>query len=371
MQVLRKSRTLSYLALSLALISGPLFAKGAPEPHNLSQAEVRVKIKDTFEHNLYSLPPRVQGHYGIRMYRMTGENKYANASLIDLITISDRLSFYACSSDDKEFIRSQSLNELNKLKDMPGQRAQARYKATTPYPDFMFYADILLRYASRVDEFGFEGPCHDKIIAALKAKDLAPALTDKKMIKAWAAQLINYAYWAEQLGVGNYVAQYKKAFIKAYPDNKDKKLSKNQYRNKIYGMTHFIFAASNYYQYPVDAKEFKWILDYFDKNIDRILKDATEDIVTEVGISFLLAGQPDHRVVGITQEFVTKAFSPKHQMIPSPAGQRILSSGEHRNVLAMMLLDWPEKMHPGPYFYNIPSTRADIPMMVKRKKDAP
>jgi hypothetical protein len=371
MQVLRKSRTLSYLALSLALISGPLFAKVSLESYNLTHAEVRERIKDTFEHNLYSLPPRVQGHYGIRMYRMTGDNKYANASLIDLITISDRLSFYACGSDDKDFIRTQSLNELNKLKDMPGQRAQARYKATTPYPDFMFYADILLRYASRVDEFGFEGPCHDKIIAALKAKDLAPALTDKKMIKAWAAQLINYAYWAEQLGVGSYVAQYKKAFIKAYPDSKDKKLSKNQYRNKIYGMTHFIFAASNYYQYPVDAKEFKWILDYFDKNIDRILKDATEDIVTEVGISFLLAGQPDHRVVGITKDFVAKAFSPKHQMIPSPAGKRILSSGEHRNVLAMMLLDWPEKMHPGPFFYNIPSIRKDIPMMVKPKAELP
>lgn len=369
MQALRKSRTLSYVALTMLLFTGPIFAKYSPEPHNLSQEHVREKIKATFEHNLYSLPPRVQGHYGIRLYRMTGEHKYANASLIDLITISDRLSYYACGSDDKKFIRTESLKELNKLKVQSGQRAQARYKATTPYPDFMFYADVLLRYASRVDEFGFTGPCHDKIIAALKAKDLTPALTDKKMIKAWAAQLINYAYWAEQLGVGNYVQPYKEAFIKAYPNSKDAKLSKNQFRNKIYGMTHFIFAASGYYQYPVDAQEFKWILDYFDSNIDRILKDATEDIVTEVGISFLLAGQKEHRIVKITQDYVTKAFNPKHQMIPSPTGQRILSSGEHRNVLAMMLLDWPKTLHPGPFFFDIPTTVADIPMMVKPKTD--
>jgi hypothetical protein len=371
MQALRKNRTLSFLALTVLLFTGPIFAKSSPEPHSLSQEQVREKIKATFEHNLYSLPPRVQGHYGIRLYRMTGQDKYANAALIDLITISDRLSYYACNSDSKDFIRSESLNELNKLKVQSGQRAQARYKATTPYPDFMFYADVLLRYASRVDEFGFTGPCHDKIITALKAKDLTPALTDKKMIKAWAAQLINYAYWAEQLGVGNYVQPYKAAFIKAYPDSKDAKLSKNQFRNKIYGMTHFIFAASGFYQHPVDAKEFKWILDYFDKNIDRILTDTTEDIVTEVGISFLLAEQKDHRIVKITKDYVTKAFSPKHQMIPSPAGKRILSSGEHRNVLAMMLLDWPTTLHPGPYFYDIPSTRSDIPMMVKRKDGKP
>ncbi|MCT8986723.1 DUF3541 domain-containing protein [Shewanella phaeophyticola] len=362
-----KSKTLSYLILSASLLSSVALAKQPTEdmPHQLTAEQVYQGIKTTLETNLYSLPPRVQGHYAIRQYRMTGENKYANGSLIDLLTIAERQAYYACNLDKPGFIKKESQIEVNKLK--PGIRGDARKLAIAPYPEFMLYSNVLLRYASRIDEFGFTGSCHDLLITTLKNADLTPALTDKQMVKAWAAQLINYVFWAKQIGVGDYYDTYKEAFIATYPNEHDAQLSKDQYKNKIYGMTHFIFAASEYYQHPVDPKEYQWILDYFENNIDRILTDTTEDIITEVGIGFLITGNPDNPVVNKVKQHVIAAYDPKVQMIPSPHGEAILSSGEHRNVLAMMLLDWPETLHQGPYLNNISSTKKHLPKLVTPK----
>lgn len=327
-----------------------------------TKSQVYQGIKNNLEEHLFELPPRVQGHYGIRQYRMTGDAKYANAALVDLYAVTEAQAFYACNLDKENFIIEQAEQAISVLG--KGPRAKARKKALQPFPEFIFYTDVLLRYSSRIDEFGFTGPCHGKLTAVLKKADLKTGLTDKAMIETWAAQLVNYVYWAKQIGVGDYLADYKQAFIEVYPDNKDDKLNKKQYRNKLYGMTHFIFAASEYYQHNVDAKEFAWILDHFEHNIDRILEDATDDIIAEVGISFLLAGKTDHPVVKKTQQHIINAFDTKEQIIPSPRGNPDLVIGEHRNVLAMMLLDWPEKLHKGPYLSELKATKKYLPKQV-------
>ena len=350
--------------LTLAVLSPITWAQPATE----AQRQVASLIQQNLEDHLYQLPPRTQGHYGIRLFRMTGDDKYANSALIDLYAVTNAQSWYACQLDDPKFVKQASLKAISELGD--GPRAKARKKALQPFPEFLFYTDILLRFGSRIDEFGLTGPCHDKMIRALAKQDLKTGLTDKAMIGSWAAQLINYVYWAKQLGVGDYREDYKRAFRETYPDDADGKLSKAQFRNKIYGMTHFVFAASKYYQQEVSTTEFDWILDYFDANLDRILKDTTPDIIAEVGISFLLAGQADHRVVALTREAIVNSFNAKENIIPSPRGNPNLALGEHRNVLAMMLINWPNTLHPGPYLTELKATRNYLPHGVKPKQEA-
>ncbi len=354
------------LACSITLSASLLLPLSSlAKPSETDKQNVHQGIQTNLETHLYQLPPRVQGHYGIRLYRMTGDEKYANAALVDLYAVTESQGFYACQLDQPGFIDKQAQEAISVLGN--GPRAKARKKALQPFPEFIFYTDVLLRFSSRIDEFGLQGPCHDKLLKTLKNTDLKRGLTDKAMIKAWAAQLINYAYWAKQVGVGDYIADYKKAFNEVYPASKDKHLKKAQYRNKIYGMTHFIFAASEYYQHNVDAKEFAWILNYFEANIDRILEDATDDIIAEVGISFHLAGLSDNPVVAKTQQHIIKAYDAKVQTIPSPKGNPDLALGEHRNVLAMMLLNWPEKLHKGPYFHELKATKKYLPKQVSVK----
>jgi len=327
--------------------------------------DVYQGIKTNLEDHLFELPPRVQGHYGIRLYRITAESRYANTALVDLYAVTEAQAFYACQLHHPSFINTEANKAIAALGF--GPRATARKKALAPFPEFIFYTDILLRYASRINELGFTGPCHQQLIAALKRTDLKPGLTDPAMIKSWAAQLINYVYWAKQIGVGDYLADYQAAFMGVYPDTEDQQLDKRQYRNKLYGMTHFIFAASEYYQHSVDPTSVKWILNHFERNIDRILQDATDDIIAEVGISLLLTGQKSSPALHKTKQHIINAYNQKMRMILSPNGDADLATGEHRNVLAMMLLNWPKKLHKGPYLSQLKGTQDDLPKQVISK----
>ncbi len=117
------------------------------------------------------------------------------------------------------------------------------------------------------------------------------------MIEAWAAQLANQVYWLRQLGEQDVVKAFTDAFRSTYQISLDKKLSPQQYGNKIYGMTHIIFGDSQYYQKQVNEADHQWIYDYFRDNIDTIILRSKEDVIAEVGITFLLAGLDNDPVV--------------------------------------------------------------------------
>ena len=345
------------LIVSLFLFGTACSADNSEESTLLSYEDVSERIQITFENNLYQLPPRTQGHYGIRLYRMTGDKKYLPAALYDYYVVSDRMHTIAPYLNDEGYIETSSKRLTDAMS--KGTRGKARRKALKKFPEFIFYADELLRYSSRLDAFGVELP--DTVMDTLKGYDFLPGLTDKTMIRAWAAQLANYVYWLKQLGIADYSKQYKKAFLEAYPDSEDEQLSKWHFRNKLYGLTHFIFAASGYYQHYVSTDEFGWILDYFEANQQRVLKDATDDITAEVGISYLLMQKKDHPMVTETKDLLVKAFNVDAGMVPSVSGKIDLATGEHRNVLTYMLFTWPEKMTEGPYFHEINSVKKYLP----------
>jgi hypothetical protein len=133
-------------------------------------------------------------------------------------------------------------------------------------------------------------------------------------------------------------------------------------------MTHLIFASSHYYQYPVDEAEYPWIFDYLRKNIDTILLRAKPDVIAEIGISFLLAGLDSDPVVTKTRIAIDRAVNREHNMIPSTDGNLDLNYGEHRNVLAIMLLDW-QKVHAAPVATETLGLKNTIPYGLIPKQD--
>ena len=351
---MKKLYSLILLSVTLAFTSVTVSAK---EAKALSYQDVAERIKMTFESNLFQLPPRTQGHYGIRLYRMTGEKKYLPTALYDYYVVNDRMHTIVPYLKNENYIAQSSKRLTDAMS--KGTRGKARREALKKFPEFIFYADELLRYASRLDEFGVELPA--EVMDTLKSYDYLPGLTDKTMIRAWAAQLANYVYWLRQLGIADYSKEYKEAFLAAYPDEEDDELSRWHFRNKLYGLTHFIFAASSYYQEHVSTDEFGWILDYFEASEKRLLKDATDDITAEIGISFLLMKKGDHPLVKKTKDSLVKAFNVEAGMVPSVSGKIDLASGEHRNVLTYMLFTWPDELTKGPYFHEIHAVQRYIP----------
>ncbi|RTZ18131.1 DUF3541 domain-containing protein [Vibrio aquaticus] len=345
------------LAICLSLAIAPSVIAS---PQSDSFATSADTIRETYESQLYTLPAFKEGHYGLRMFRQTLDPKYSAAVWSDMARVASRLNRFAAEVHTPEQILLYSEKRIAGYSDETDERSLRRYTVTKHQPEYLYLGVDLLGSMARANEYGLKHQQDEKLRHIIRRYDFAKYATDQDMIKAWAAQLANQVYWLKQLGEQDVVAPFIETFKKAYPDSQDKKLSKQQYGNKLYGMTHIIFADSEYYQRQVSETEHQWIYDYFRANIDTILLRAKEDVIAEVGISFLLAGLEDDPVVEKTRQAIQKSIDSEKGMIPSVTGDFDVAYGEHRNVLAIMLLDW-QKVNNAPTFQGNPKVFSSLP----------
>ncbi|NAZ47435.1 DUF3541 domain-containing protein [Vibrio toranzoniae] len=317
-------------------------------------------IRTTYESQLYTLPAFKEGHYGLRMYRQTLDDKYAAAVWSDMARVASKLNRLSNDVHTMEQIVLYSKQRVASYIDDNDERSTRRYNVTQHMPEYLYLGVDLLGSMARANEYGLEHKNDAKLREIIRRYDFLRYVTNEDMIKAWAAQLANQVYWLRQLGEQDVVDEFVDTFKKTYPDDKDKKLSSQQYGNKIYGMTHVIFGDSEYYQHQVSEQDHQWIYDYFRENIDTILLRAKEDVIAEVGLTFLLAGLEDDPVVEKTRLAIQASIDKKHGMIPSITGDFDLEYGEHRNVLAIMLLDW-QQVNEAPTFKGNPKVFTTIP----------
>ena len=317
-------------------------------------------IRQTYESQLYTLPAFKEGHYGLRMYRQTLDDKYAAAVWSDMARVASKLSSLSNDVHTMEQIVLYSEKRVASYVGDDDERSVRRYNITKHMPEYLYLGVELLGSMARANEYGLEHKNDAKLREIIRRYDFSRYVTNEDMVKAWAAQLANQVYWLRQLGEQDVVDEFVETFKKAYPDDKDKKLSSQQFGNKIYGMTHVIFGDSEYYQHQVSEQEHQWIYDYFRENIDTILLRAKEDVIAEVGLTFLLAGLEDDPVVEKTRLAIQSSIDKKRGMIPSITGDFDLEYGEHRNVLAIMLLDW-QQVNEAPTFKGNPKVFKTIP----------
>ncbi|MEZ9659231.1 MULTISPECIES: DUF3541 domain-containing protein [unclassified Vibrio] len=317
-------------------------------------------IRTTYESQLYTLPAFKEGHYGLRMYRQTLDDKYSAAVWSDMARVASKLSTLSNDVQTMEQIVLYSEKRVASYIGDNDERSIRRYNITKHMPEYLYLGVDLLGSMARANEYGLEHKNDAKLREIIRRYDFSRYVTNEDMVKAWAAQLANQVYWLRQLGEQDVVDEFVDTFKKAYPDDKDKKLSSQQFGNKIYGMTHVIFGDSEYYQHQVSEQDHQWIYDYFRENIDTILLRAKEDVIAEVGLTFLLAGLEDDPVLEKTRLAIQASIDEKQGMIPSITGDFDLEYGEHRNVLAIMLLDW-QQVNEAPTYEGSPKVFTNIP----------
>ncbi|MBR9787537.1 MAG: DUF3541 domain-containing protein [Vibrionaceae bacterium] len=350
------------ISLAFLLSCSLIFQSQASEAESppLSYSQSAQLIRETYERELFTLPPFKEGHFGLRMYRQTQDQRYLAAIWTDMAQVAsrlNRLSNEVVKPEEIILYASQRLTQYQKKED---KRGQLRYAVTKHHPEYLYLGIDLLGAMARADEYDLKHKNDVILREVLRRYDFTRYATDREMIEAWAAQLANQVYWLRQLGEQDVVETFTQAFKATYPDVKDKALSTQQYGNKIYGMTHIIFADSQYYQKQVSEQDHQWIFDYFRNNIDTILLRCKEDIITEVGLTFLLAGLKQDPVVEKTRNEIRAAINLERGMISSVEGSFDLKSGEHRNVLAIMLLDW-KGVNQGPSYKSFPKSFQSIP----------
>jgi len=317
-------------------------------------------IRDTYESKLYTLPAFKSGHYGLRMYRQTLDDKYAAAIWSDMARVASRLNYFSNEVHTPQQIADYTAKRISSYLTDSSERSVLRFQVTKDLPEYLYLGVDLLGSMARANEYGLKHQQDAKLREVIRRYDFSIYATNREVIKAWAAQLANQVYWLKQLGEQDVTAKFIDAFKQVYPDQQDHLLSEQQLINKVYGLTHIIFAASAYYQHPIKENDFQWIYDYYRNNIDMIIERTKEDVIAEVGINFLLAGLTDDPVLLKTRSVIKKALDREHGLVPSVDGEFDLEKGEHRNVLAIMLLDWQGVYH-APTVNNQPELFKSVP----------
>ncbi|SHG90183.1 DUF3541 domain-containing protein [Ferrimonas marina] len=343
--------------LAAILLCAPLLHAAEAMPPPKQDAAL---LRHTFEQALQQLPPRKQGHYGLRLYRQTGEEVYGHWVLNDLEFHAQRLNRLFPLMSDPAGLARHIEARVERYSHFKQPRGQLRYDTVRLQPEYLILGFDLIASLARLQEYGLRHQGEDAFRRYIEAQQFERFVTQPEMIQAWAAQLANQVFWLKQLGQGDMTELFIEAFRKVYPDDMDAALDELQYHNKLYGLTHILFASSQYYQYPVRPEPYRWIFDYFRANEGEILRRAKADVLAEVGIAFLLAGLDSEPMVARLQSALQATIDRDAGMIPSTTGSLDPVYGEHRNVLAIMLLDW-QGMHPGPDARQLRRWRGSLP----------
>jgi len=338
---LRKALLLWMLLLLPAALSA---TETDPDP------AIASAIRSHFEQVLYQLDPVTQTHWALRIYRTRGDARYESSIFSSALLIERNFLRDVDGWADPAYRRGREAQLMMRFEG-EGRKNRRRRKFFDEHRDELYKLNLLSEL-HRLTEWRF---LDDRAsAAAVEAREildggkLADFLLEGELMRTYAAQAINYIDYLRELGLADRRAEWVDAFRHAYPDGEDSLMRTMEFKDKIYGLTHIVLADSGYFQRELDASGVAWILDYFEKRLDRILEETKPDIIAEVGLCFLLAGRDGDPALDRCREAVAAAFDARLGMIPSVSGKTDLRKGEHRNVLACLLLDWPGRLYPGP-----------------------
>jgi len=343
---------LPWLALCLLALQLSACAVQRPESESTGPADrhrqAAERIQATYEAVLPELSTGKRRHYAQRLYRVTGEARYLADNYAYMAHLAERLedeiAELAVPGQAQRLARESVEGHSRRT-----EKQRARAVMLADWGEIAYAQGLLFRlaqahYHGLLDDI----PGQRQALDYLGELPWQAFLIDPEVLEVYAAQVANQVHFLHQLGVMDLRREVEAAFRRRYPPAVVEELGTLEYRNWLYGLTHFVIAASHYYQREVDAEAYAWVLASFEAGAERIMRDATEDIQAEVALSFLLAGREGHPLVERVRDALVAALDPASGMIPSPGGSTDLERGEHRNVLAIMVLGWRGRLYPGP-----------------------
>ncbi|CAO1666368.1 DUF3541 domain-containing protein [Halomonas sp. NYA30] len=322
----------------------------AMEPHAERdvQRDAGLAIQEIYEQALPTLSEDKQRHFAQRLYRLTGEQRWCALNHAYGERLLARLEEDIVGLAEPGYAAARSRAIVADYSQRTAKQ-RARRAMLSEWEEIAFARGLLFRLVQA--EYHGLLPAiedHERALGYQAEVDWAAFLTDPAVIGIYAAQVANYKYFLHQLGVMDLRREVEEAFRRHYPPDRVAGLNDAEYRNWLYGLTHFVIADSRYYQRKVDPEVHAWVLEALERETAGIMARATADIQAEVALAFLLAGREDHPLVGRVREALMAAIDPDSGIIPSPEGEKELAGGEHRNVLAIMVLRWPGRLHTGP-----------------------
>lgn len=336
---------------SVLLIFGTLLACGTCTATSRTSYDViAARILATYQQALPTLPLEKQKHFCLRMYRLTGDTAWLPPVISDLHNLIATLKSDRDSLIVDEYYRRR-IDSLAADFARETRKSRSRRVLFEGRNDIRLQLDWLYRL-STINDYQIADSTVLQLCQEtknrLEADRLVAFLLDTQTISVYAAQAANAVEYLSQLGLTDIRRDFYRRLLEVFPDSADRKLDDRQFGEKVYGLTHIIISASGYYQHTLDRGTYAWILDYFSANSKRIVKRLPADIISEVGVCFLLCDDTANILIDQCRQRVAKGFDSKTGLIQSPLGNTDLATGEHRNILAYMLLRWSGQLWPGP-----------------------
>lgn len=338
------------LKIFVSLIVLALFSLHCTNPPSAppTPEEAARDIQTYYENNMFRLSPRKQGHLGARFYRITGDIQFVNPSLFYYLVMKRKFLDLVKYFDKPDQISAFVLSWLPKSP--ATDKEKIRKEVMLQYPEAVF-AMWLLHDVYLIHDFNMRvdvQDSYDRAMAYLFQFPFKKYLLETDLLTFYTAKVINAVYFLKFLGLVDLEQDLIEKFQANYMALPDSELDAVKYENKIYGLTHFVIAASNFYQIILPSERFQWILDYLARNIDEIIQRSKADVIAEVGLSFKLCGLPQHPVVEKTRAHLLKLYQPSLHGIASSRGTMNLNQASHRNIISYMVFTPFTVLYPGP-----------------------
>lgn len=314
---------------------------------------VAEEIARTFKNKSYKLKFVERSHFMVRLYRTTKNEDFLNSVVERFLIEKEEIMKDFDNLNNKKYIKKKSIELFEELKRKKRIKQLKRIKLFKSRREFLFYYHIMQHLYfwkifnisnTRLKKHYLNGLRFLKKFK--KDKDFDKFFFDENMIRYFGTQIVNCVYYLKYLDIVNIEKKFMKRFRDVFNDEKDKNLPDYLYKNKIYGLTHFIIAGTNYYQRYSSKREFDWILNYFKKNIKIILKKTDPDIASEVGLSFKLCRYLPKEELNLIRKYVIKRFRKKLGYIPRFKGG--MNPSEHTASVAYLFLSNFRKLYEGP-----------------------
>ena len=154
-------------------------AQASQEAPVLTYSQSAQLIKDTYESQLYTLPAFREGHFGLRMYRQTLNDKYLPAVWTDMAQVANRLNRFANEVTAPEQIFLYSEARLATYHDKEDERSQRRYTVTKHQPEYLYLGIDLIGAMARADEYGLKHKQDKSLRSVLRRYDLGVVLLNR------------------------------------------------------------------------------------------------------------------------------------------------------------------------------------------------
>lgn len=309
------------------------------------------QIIKKYEDNINELPPMKRMHWLIRRYRTQGSQKYIpliRAAYVEILPkMKETLGAF---TGDKKVIDLGKKKLIDYRVSSPRKiKRLAYYKES---PQALVYMEGVL-YMFLIKSLGLEDSAEisdefNRASRYLRQKNIGRVFLNKNFLVINPSENANIINSLAFLGISDdrpeLVRQSKEYWLNVEPEDP------SIWLDKIYALTHLIIAASNYYQNFVVKKDFDWVFNYFENNIDAILQKANVDSVGEVALCYKLVKDSKNRIVGLIQHYLMSKFDKKAGFIPNERAPSFRTS-EHRNIVATMVLDKFEKLYKGPNLF--------------------